>query len=134
VQAVAFKSTPYARGTKSWFLKASLRCKHKQLLYKSTLRWRYKHWLSKGIPTIRCTSRGSVWLSWQTLLHRRYSALKPTKYQTLSLQVSNAGVLEQATAYISLVTLHCTFMKHQRLPCLNSACTVTWNNPRFWTH
>ena len=30
-------------------------------------------------------------------LYRRYSALKPIKYQTLSLQVSN---LEQATAFL----------------------------------
>jgi len=44
-----------------------------------------------------------------------YSALKPmVKYQTLSLQVYNAGVLEQATAYISLLTLHSTIMKQQR--------------------
>jgi len=42
------------------------------------------------------------------------SFLKPIKYHTLSLQVSNAGVLEQATAYISLVTLHSTIMKQQR--------------------
>jgi len=33
----------------------------------------------------RGASRGSVWLSWQTPLHHRYSALKPIKYQTLSL-------------------------------------------------
>jgi len=32
----------------------------------------------------------------------------------LSLQVSNAGVLEQATAYISLITLHSTITKQQR--------------------
>jgi len=33
-----------------------------------------------------------------------YSALKPMmKYETLSLQVSMAGGLEQATAYISLL-------------------------------
>ena len=36
------------------------------------------------------------------------------KYQTLSLQVSNAGVLEQATAYISLVTMHSAITKQQR--------------------
>jgi len=36
----------------------------------------------------RGASRGSVWLSWQTALHHRYSALKPIKYHTLSLQVS----------------------------------------------
>jgi len=63
---------------------------------------------------IRGASRGSVWLSWQTLLHCRYSALKPIKYQPLSLQVSNVGVLEQATAYIFLLTLHNTIMEHQR--------------------
>jgi len=33
----------------------------------------------------RGASRGSVWLSWQIPLHRRYSALKPIKYQALSL-------------------------------------------------
>jgi len=44
-----------------------------------------------------------------------YSALKPMiKYQTLSLQMSNAGGLEQATAYISLITLHSTITKQQR--------------------
>jgi len=38
-----------------------------------------------------------------------YTALKPMiKHQTLSLQVSNAGGFEQATAYISLLTLHST--------------------------
>jgi len=38
-----------------------------------------------------------------------YSVLKPmTIFQTRSLQVSNAGGLEQATAYISLSTLHST--------------------------
>ena len=36
-------------------------------------------------------SRRSVWLSWQTPMHRRYSASKPIKYQTLSLHVSKAG-------------------------------------------
>ena len=36
------------------------------------------------------------------------------KYQTQSLQVSDAGVLEQATAYISLVTFHSTITKQQR--------------------
>jgi len=44
---VAFKSTPYVGGTSTWSLKPSLRCRHKQLLYKSTLRWRYKDWLYK---------------------------------------------------------------------------------------
>jgi len=41
-----------------------------------------------------------------------YSALRP-----LSLQVSNAGGLEQATAYISLLMLHSTIRKQQH-PCL----------------
>jgi len=36
------------------------------------------------------------------------------KYQTLSLQVSNAGGLEQATAYIPLLTLRSTITKQQR--------------------
>jgi len=31
-----------------------------------------------------------------------------------ALQVSNAAVLEQATAYISLATLHSAIMKQQR--------------------
>jgi len=52
VLKVAFKSTPYAGGTNSCFLKPSLRCRHKQLLCKSTLRWRYKHWLYKSTPTL----------------------------------------------------------------------------------
>jgi len=39
------------------------------------------------------------------------------KYQTLSLQVSDAGGLEHATAYISRLTLYSTIMKQQR-PCL----------------
>ena len=73
----------------------------------------------------RGASRGSVWLSWQTPLYRRYSALKTIKYQTLSLQVSNAGGLEQATAYISLVTLHSIITKQQR-PCL------VWTAPAQW--
>jgi len=50
LQTVAFKTTPYAGGPNSCFLKPSLHCRHKQLLYKSTLRWRYKHWLSKSTP------------------------------------------------------------------------------------
>jgi len=41
-------------------------------------------------------------------------SIKADKYHTLSLQVSNAVVLEQATAYISLVTLHSTITKQQR--------------------
>jgi len=48
------------------------------------------------------------------------SALKPMiKYETLSLQVSNAGNLEQATAYISLLTLHSAVTKQQRPPVLS---------------
>jgi len=39
------------------------------------------------------------------------------RYQTLSLQVPNAGGLEQATANISLLTLHSTITEKQR-PCL----------------
>jgi len=47
-----------------------------------------------------------------------YSALKlMVKYQNLSLQVSNASGLEQATAYISLLTLYSTMTK-QQCPCL----------------
>jgi len=43
-----------------------------------------------------------------------YSALKPIiKHQTLSLKVSNAGGLEQATACISLLTLYSTITKQQ---------------------
>jgi len=86
------------------------------------------------MQTGRGASRESVWLSWQTPLHRRYSALKPIKHQTLSLHISNAGVLEQATAYISLLTLHSDYCATTTLlPCLNGACAVTWNNPHFWT-
>jgi len=43
-----------------------------------------------------------------------YSALKPIKYQTLSLQVSNANGLELATACISLLTLQSAITKQQR--------------------
>jgi len=75
--------------------------------------------------THRGASRGSVWLSWQTPLHSRYSALKPIKYQTLSLQVSNAGGLEQATAYISLLTLHSNITKQQR-------CYLVETAPAQW--
>jgi len=40
------------------------------------------------------------------------------KYQTLSLQVSNVGGLEQASsAYIYLLTLHSTIAE-QQCPCL----------------
>jgi len=42
-----------------------------------------------------------------------------TKYQMMSLQVSNAGGFEQATALISLLTMHSTVMKQQR-PCFVS--------------
>ena len=86
------------------------------------------------MQTGRGASGGSVWLSRQTPLHRRYSALKLIKHQTLSLHISNAGVLEQAAAYISLLTLHSDYCATTTLlPCLNGACAVTWNNPRFWT-
>ena len=62
--------------------------------------------------------QGSVWLSLQVPLYHRYSALKSMiKYQTLSLQVSNACGLDQATAYAFLLTLHSTFTKQQP-PCL----------------
>jgi len=87
----------------------------------------------------RGTSRGSAWLSWQTPLHRRYSALKLIKYQELSLQVSNAGVLEQATAYISLLTLHSTITKSkQQHYCLVQMAPAYWHetttflNTRNW--
>jgi len=66
-----------------------------------------------------------------------YSAVKPIiKYEMLSLQVSNAGRLEQATAYISLLMLHSTITKQQR-PCLR--VLSKWrlhngmNNSRFST-
>jgi len=86
------------------------------------------------MQTGRGASGGSVWLSRQTPLHRRYSALKLIKHQTLSLHISNAGVLEQAAAYISLLMLHSDYCATTTLlPCLNGACAVTWNNPRFWT-
>jgi len=54
---------------------------------------RYGDDASKG------ASRVSIWLSWQTPLYCRYSALNLIKYQTLSLQIPNAGGLEQATAF-----------------------------------
>ena len=85
---------------------------------------------------VRVASRGSV-LSWQTPLHHRYSALKPIKYHTLSLEVSNVGVLEQATAYISLVTLHSTITQKQRY-CLVLISPAQWHetihvlNTRKW--
>jgi len=44
------------------------------------------------------------------------------KYQTLSLQVSNAGGLEQATAYISLLMLHNTNETTTFLP----SCLYKW--------
>ena len=48
-------------------------------------------------------------------------------YQTLSLQASNAVPgLEQATAHISLLTLHSTIMKQQR-PCLVHMVPAQWN-------
>jgi len=52
-----------------------------------------------------------------------YSALKPMiKYQTLSLQVSNAGGLKQATAYIFLLTLHNTTLRNNNIPALSEWC------------
>ena len=59
-----------------------------------------------------------------------YSALKPMiKYQTLSVQVSNACGLEQAVvAYISHLTLHSTITK-QQCPFLRNDMT----NSHFWT-
>jgi len=68
-------------------------------------------------PTYISTYSGTHlggWLSWQTPLHCRNSALKPIKNETLLLQVFNASVLEQATAYIFLLMLHSTIMKQQR--------------------
>ena len=43
------------------------------------------------------------------------------KYQTLSLQVSNAGGLKQVTTYISLLMLHSTITEQ---PCLVSIAPV----------
>jgi len=66
----------------------------------------------------RGTSRGFVWLSWQAPLYHRYATQhkrRMIKYQTLSLQVSNAGGLKQVTTYISLLMLHSTITKQ---PCL----------------
>jgi len=71
--------------------------------------------LCSSVVPSRGASRGSTWLSWQAPLYCRYSALKLIKYQMLSLQVSNAGGLEQATIYISLLTLHSTITKQQHL-------------------
>jgi len=36
--------------------------------------------IEERLEKTRGASRGSVWLSWQTPLHRKYSALKPIKY------------------------------------------------------
>jgi len=63
-----YKSTPYAGGTNSSYLKSTLRWRYKQLLSKVTpalevqtlnscflkasLRWRYKELLSKVTPTL----------------------------------------------------------------------------------
>jgi len=68
---------------------------------------------------VRGASRGSVWLSWQAPLHRWYSELKLIKYKALSMQVANAGGLEEATAGISLLTLHSTrvLWNSNTLPC-----------------
>jgi len=90
----------------------------------------YYHYAMMKLATVdsvthKDASRGSVWLSWETSLHRRYSALKSIKYQTLSLQVSNAGGLEQETAYISLLTLHNTIMKQHR-------CYLVETAPAQW--
>ena len=55
-----------------------------------------------------------------------YSALKPIiKHQTLSLKVSNAGGLEQATACISLLTLYSTITKQHR--CLVWMAAAQWH-------
>jgi len=40
-----------------------------------------------------------VSLSWDASLFQRYAALTLIKYQTLPLHISNAGGLEQATAF-----------------------------------
>ena len=56
-----------------------------------------------------------------------YSALKPIiKHQTLSLKVSNAGGLEQATACISLLTLYSTITKQQHR-CLVWMAAAQWH-------
>ena len=59
-----------------------------------------------------------------TPLYRRHSALKSVKYKTLSLQVSNAGGLEKATASISLLTLHSISSWPCKLQCKQSLYTV----------
>ena len=69
----------------------------------------------------RGASRWSVWLSWQTPLYCRCSALKLIKYQTLSLQISNAGGLEQATAYIYLLTC-IVLLQNNSVPALSKWC------------
>jgi len=71
----------------------------------------------------RGASRGFVRLSWQAPLYHRYSAWKPIKYKTLSLQVSNASVLEQATAFPVALYYHETM----HLLCLNSKATAQWH-------
>ena len=79
----------------------------------------------------RGASRGSVWLSWQAPLYCRYSALKPIKYQTLSLQVSNTVVWNRQEHFpFNVAQYH---YETTYLPCLDSACTMAWNNSRFWT-
>ena len=47
----------------------------------------------------RGISRVSVCLSWQVPLYSRHSVLKLIKYQTMSLKVSNADGMDQATAF-----------------------------------
>ena len=76
------------------------------------------------VITTRRTSRGSVWLSWQAPLCCRYSALKPKKYQTLPLKVSNAGGLEQAT---TLLFWRCiVLLRNNNVPAMSIA-SVHWN-------
>jgi len=52
-----------------------------------------------GTFACRAASRRYVWLSRQSPLYHRRSALKPIKYQMFSLQVSNTCGLEQATVF-----------------------------------
>jgi len=70
---VAFKSTLYAGGTNSCFLKVSLRWRYKQLLSNQPLRWRYKQLLSEGIPTLEVIN--SCFL--KASLCKRYKQLLP---------------------------------------------------------
>jgi len=58
---------------------------------------------------------------------RLLSIIKPDdNISNTVLQVSIAGGLEQATAYISLLTLHSTITKQQR-PCLVYVAPAQWN-------